>query len=410
MTSARRPGGPRGRSGNFQVDRRRSRRRTPMHPLMEAYYEDLLRQGRKHSAEKVPSRLRPLEQWSELAGMDPAHAMAEQLAEYRAWVLESYRLDDGSEPGHHTRRHAILTAKSWYRWLALNGHREDDSSEALFWQEHQPRGRNTGWFGDHELLPTMQAYVEHTRLRGRAETARNLAMTFQQFLGWASEQGVDPMRLTRDQADAYLAWLTGAYRTPDGKALARKTAATRVAYLKAWYDWMETRGDIVANPMAKARIRVAQSRVVVREHLNLQEATALVQTAAARVVNAEPHSHTWARHMRSLAAISIGLATGRRISGIASLRVDKIDVERNELRVEREKGRTGRVLPVADWAMEVMRTYIEHARPMLVASPGVPWLFVDRCGTEAMSISALKHVLDQLITETIQQNPGTRCG
>jgi site-specific recombinase XerD len=59
----------------------------------------------------------------------------------------------------------------------------------------------------------------------------------------------------------------------------------------------------------------------------------------------------------------VGLATGHRISGILALHVDHIDLLRHEVRIDKEKGSIGRVLPCSDCAIDVLRPYVEQAAP-----------------------------------------------
>jgi len=377
-----------------------------MHGQMESYLIYLAFAARQSMASKFPARIRPLEQWCAEQSIDPVAATPEQLAEFMAWLREEYRKDDGGQPSSTTLRHVVNAAAGWYRWLKASYRRDDDPGEGvLVWSSKPKAPPKPSPFGDHGLHEAMQAYLDHIRLRGRDRTADCVGLSLRQFNGWCVEQHVDPVRLTRDQAESYLVWLTGIYRSPDGQPLARSTASTRIANLKSWYDWLEIHGRIIANPAAKLHVRVPKSRVVVHQPLNLQESMALLQTAAAVVEAADEGTVGWARHYRDLVAIALGLASGRRIAGLAELRVDQLDLERSELRVEREKGRTGRVLPIADWGTSVAQAYIEQARPLLVLGDAVPWLFPGNDGTGHITPSRLDEMLGQMVSQTIGLNP-----
>jgi integrase/recombinase XerD len=86
------------------------------------------------------------------------------------------------------------------------------------------------------------------------------------------------------------------------------------------------------------------------------------------------------------------------------LRLCEVDVERNEIRVEREKGRTGRVLPVADWAMATVRRYLTEARLMTLKGKGSPWLFVSQ-NAAVLCTRGVGFMLAAAIAETIRCNP-----
>ena len=65
----------------------------------------------------------------------------------------------------------------------------------------------------------------------------------------------------------------------------------------------------------------------------------------------------------------------------------------------------GRVLPVAAWAMEVVRWYLRDARPVLVRGQDTPWLFVDGSGCNPIGVQVLAAGLKKLVAETIVANP-----
>lgn len=396
------PHGPHDQELSTRIDRPRIRRRPLMHPLMEAYVEDVAPKGRPHLREKI-GRLDPLDAWCRDRSLDPAQTSAAELTTFRSWIENEWRLPDGSVPAYNTKRHMLGMARAWYRWLVQAGHRASDAAGdvlALNAAGAKPAAR----FIHTPLHPLMNAHLDHHRLRNRQATAQTENLTLRQFSAWCAVHAVEPLRLTREQADSFLVWLSSTARTPSGHSLARTTIAQRIACLKSWYDWLEIRGDIIVNPAAKLRVRVVESRVVVREHLSLQEAIAMVQTQAQYVIDSPSATITWARRMRALAAICIGLATGRRIGGLLRIQVADLDLDRRELRVEREKGRTGRVLPVAEWAVAIVRAYLAEARPLL-AQGDTPWLFVGLNGTDAMARACAKSALDDLIRRTIEANP-----
>ena len=255
------------------------------------------------------------------------------------------------------------------------------------------------------LHPLMVDYIDNLLLRGKDGTALSKAIVLAQFNDYAKERGIEPPAATRDQLEAYQSYLVTIYKTPQMEPLARSTASARISQLKSWYRWLRDRGHLVADPSRSLGVRVATSRVVKKEYLDLGEATALVQTQAGKVVKAKIGTRTHAKALAFLAAICLTLATGRRISGIACMPVAAIDPDHLEVRVEREKGSMGRVLPVAAWAMEVVRWYLHDARPVLTKGQATPWLFVDTSGANPIGVQVLASGLKALVADTIAANP-----
>lgn len=256
----------------------------------------------------------------------------------------------------------------------------------------------------HYLFPEMQAYLESLRLNSRAKTARTAGQALEQLGGYLQVRGIDPLCATTAELQDYLSWLTSTYRSPRDEPLARSTVATRIAYIKGWYAWLYDRSLIAAEPAKDLQVKVTRSRVVLREHLSVQELTALMETQVAAVDAAEPDSYSWQMAVRNLAIMALTIATGRRIGGVVALTVDQVDRERNEIRIEREKGRTGRVLPVKAWAMDAIGRYLDDVRPQLVSDTAVPWLFLNTDGDGPITRDALRWLLKELLKKTIAAN------
>jgi site-specific recombinase XerD len=255
------------------------------------------------------------------------------------------------------------------------------------------------------LHPDMAAYIAVLNLRDRPATAHTLTIILTLFQRWADAEHLDPVTISSADLLRYQEYLITTYRSPAGQPLARATISARISSLKGWYGWLVDRHRIVADPSRLLGVRYTPSRVVLKDHLSLQEATALLQTQARSVLAQKPGSISRATDLRDLAALSLVLATGRRIGGLAALTVAQVDLDRRELRVEREKGITGRVLPVASWAMDVVAIYLRESRPTLTRGHDTPWLFLSLSGTAPMPYRALRGVLDELMVRVVAENP-----
>ncbi len=383
--------------------RGRGRQSVSLHPLMDACINALAPLGRSYLRGRG-GMLGMLVTWCAEQHLDPVVLTGEDLGRFRSWVL--------AQPiAYHTARHTLGFIRLWFRWLVAAGHRPDDpAAKALNLRTLRPGVHlPTARYIHTPLHPHMTAYIEHHRLRGREGTADVVNLILRQFAAWCHDQRIEPMVLTRTQADAYLIWLTTQARTPSGALLARTSVSQRITYVSGWYAWMEAEGMIVANPARALRVRVVHSRVVLHQHLTLQEAIALVQTQAQAVLAAEPGSISRAWQLRLLSAVCLALATGRRISGITGMRVTDLDLDRCELRVAHEKGAAGRVLPVAGWAIAVVRDYLREARPLLVAAATTepPWLLVGNNERNAsrMRSATLGASLRLLLRATVAANP-----
>ncbi len=243
----------------------------------------------------------------------------------------------------------------------------------------------------------MEDYLAALELRNRHQTARGARMVLSFFSTWLAREGADPLAITTEQLRAYQAYVATVQRTATGELLRPSTQGLRLRTLKAYYRWLEARGVIVADPARRLHQREVRSRVVVREYLSLQEATALLQTQARHMLPST-RSHRWAcRGAEPGFMIAIGPGDrSRRISGIIGFRVADIDLEpprdAGGAREGAEWGGCGASRGVGHRGAAPLVIRRQQARSVLIEGPAVAcMLFVGRDGTGPT-------------------NAGTRCG
>ena len=259
------------------------------------------------------------------------------------------------------------------------------------------------------LFPSMEDYLAYLCLGNRGSTAGTVRKALVQLDGWLRAEHCDPLYVSHAQLESFQSWLLVQYRSPKGQSLARSTVSARISAIKGWYTWLEERNAIITNPSSKLSVKCTRSRVVVKEYLSLKEAMALVQTQAEAIEAAPYKIRLWHGAVRNLALVATALATGRRISGLAHITLGNLDLERGEIRVEKEKGKMGRVLPVAPWAVDALRTYLTESRAWFLQNATDadenPYVFVTCRNNGAIGYDALKHILAGLVRETIRENP-----
>ncbi|HAT10539.1 MAG TPA: hypothetical protein DCS97_08085 [Planctomycetes bacterium] len=254
------------------------------------------------------------------------------------------------------------------------------------------------------MHPTQTEFINYLRTSGRVETARGYGNALSHYQRWLADAGLDPLTITTDGIRQYQRFLAEVYVSPRGTRLAKGTQCTRLATVKAYHAWLARRGLTLTDVSRGVQLPVIARGPVARDHMSLQEATAMLQTLSAEVARYPEGSQRWADAVRTLAFVALGLATGRRRSGLRSLSLANVDFTRNEVRIEREKGRPGRVLPVAMWAMVCLRTYVERARPVLCWQIENAWLFVgDR--SPQLGRNTIADMLEQAQAKTVAANP-----
>lgn len=250
----------------------------------------------------------------------------------------------------------------------------------------------------------VQSFIDHLVASNKASTAATYGSYLGWYERWLAEQGIDLLAATAATVAAYQQHLANVYRKRDGSTLALSTQGTLIVVVRTLYAWLHRRNIILFNPAASiAPAQGPKSLTVAKDHLSLDEAIALISTLSDLVAEARPESVAWALAVRNLSAVALALATGRRCAGLLGLQVSDIDVARSEVRVAWEKGKTGRVLPVAAWAMALVAHYITAARPLILNGRESDALFPS-IHSMAMRHGAFVYVLDQVVAETIKRN------
>ncbi len=380
--------------------KRKETRYDGMPELAQEFMREMATRRSQTSADALPKRLRPLWSWLEEVGLDFSTIYKKQLATFPEWLASKYLTSRNSPPSQTTQRNILQAVKLWFAWLEENGHRNDNPASILEKPKTPPQKETE------VLHPLIEDYLTFLCLKKREGTAKIAREALRRFEYWCVDNNYNLLVVTKKDIESHLVYLVTEYRTPAGKPLARTTVGQRLANIKSWYQWLEQRDHVMVNPAAQVNIRVPRSRLVVKEYLTQQEAIALIHTQVGLVEeSAITKNIVWAKRLRNLTAISLALATGRRVGGLENMLITNLDCDRHELRVEREKGRTGRVLPVAEWAMEVVKEYIKDARPLLLPKNSTDlWLFPNSAGTEPLSYGGFKNFLAELLQTTIEKN------
>jgi integrase/recombinase XerD len=255
------------------------------------------------------------------------------------------------------------------------------------------------------FVPLIAGFLAHLTAEDRATTAASYAFHFRKLQQWATTAGIDLEQVNADRLRDFQRWIAEGYRDPRGQLLSAASQATVLATVKALYGWAYRRRRVLVDPAASLEYPHLPVRTrVTADHLTQQEAIAFLQTQAAIVAEHQTGSRSWAGEVRHLAMLCLALGTGRRSHGLLAVRVDELDLDRNELRVPTEKGRMGAVLPVPAWAIVECRRYLTDARPLLPHAASSPFLFVGHVG-ERVSPSAYGCLVRRVAAETCRRNP-----
>jgi site-specific recombinase XerD len=181
-----------------------------------------------------------------------------------------------------------------------------------------------------------------------ARTRRAYASDLRHFARWAAAAGLAPGTVGAREVRRYVASLSEGGAAPT--TAARKLAAVRALFASQREHGLLTSSpaDLVATPRRPARLP-----------------RALKAADAARLLDAVPADSPLARRDRAM--FELAYASGLRAEELVTLRVEDVDWEGEQVRVE-GKGRKTRYVPVGEVAMAALREY--RARDGAAATAG----------------------------------------
>jgi integrase/recombinase XerD len=125
-----------------------------------------------------------------------------------------------------------------------------------------------------------------------------------------------------------------------------KTVKRKVATLKALFNYLEFEDIINANPLRKIRIKIKEP-LALPKALDKMEAEQILKAAYSSLDTAPRGKYAYLEKLRNTAVIELLFATGARVSEIADLQVEDINLETGALRIK-GKGDKERIIHVCN--------------------------------------------------------------
>lgn len=216
------------------------------------------------------------------------------------------------------------------------------------------------------MSAALAEYETYLRLeRGRSEhTVRAYLADLTAMLDFAAERGVmhDDLNLATLRS-----WL--GERAASGAA--RTTLARQASSVRNYTAWAARRGHLASDP--GVRLKAPRPRRTLPTVLSATDASAALANAASGAAEGDPLA------IRDQAIAELLYATGIRVSELCGLDVGGVDQARRVVTVI-GKGDKERTVPYGAPAAEVLRRWIDEARPQLVGERSGAALFLGARG------------------------------
>jgi len=204
------------------------------------------------------------------------------------------------------------------------------------------------------LITEFLEYLEVERGRS-SRTIRNYDFYLRRFSEWAGHP--EPKKITMDVIRQYRLWLN---RTPgrEEDTLKKSTQNYHLIALRAFLKYL-VRREIASLPPEQIELSKQSMRQV--EFLEIDELE--------RMLAMPMKEREGLVALRDKAILELLFSTGMRVSELANLKIDQVNLSRDEFTV-RGKGDKLRVVFLSDRAKDALKTYLEKRR-----DPS-PFLFV----------------------------------
>jgi integrase/recombinase XerC/integrase/recombinase XerD len=179
-------------------------------------------------------------------------------------------------------------------------------------------------------------------------TRRAYGVDLEQFAQWAAAQGLSPRQVGPKPVRRYIAHLTE-------RGAAASTSARKLAALRALFSSQREHGAIAVNPADLVSTPRRPSKLP--RVLSAREVAALLDGIPA----------SGPLELRDRAMFELAYACGLRAEELVSLRLDDVDYDGEQLRVE-GKGRKTRFVPVGEPAMAALARYRDRGRAALASA------------------------------------------
>ncbi len=223
----------------------------------------------------------------------------------------------------------------------------------------------------------LQMFVRFLQLEKSASpyTIRNYISDVRDFLEFLDIQKIGSLEeVDHNVMRRYLAWLMD-LNTAKG-SIARKLSA-----LRSFYKYLMRENLAKKNPAANTGTPKLERRLP----------TFLTEAEMKQVLESPKLSGPTG--IRDRALLELLYAAGLRVSEIAGLNIDSINLTTREIRVT-GKGSKERITLMGRPAVQALEAYLREARPLLIGNKKADALFLNRDGGR-MAVRRFQYILDQ---------------
>jgi len=174
-----------------------------------------------------------------------------------------------------------------------------------------------------------------------------------------------------------------------GKDLAPKLVNRKLTYLRQFFDYLLTEGEILLNPVLEIeRLKEEDDKPSgVFTELEIKD---ILEASLISFPGCRRKSITLMTRDRAI--LELLYSTGLRSKELVSLDADDVDLQSREISVRKGKYEKERVIPAGDEALKALMEYLEAREKLIKPGKEYEALFISRQGNRLSSVSVRKMI------------------
>jgi integrase/recombinase XerD len=179
-------------------------------------------------------------------------------------------------------------------------------------------------------------------------------------------------------------------------SLKPKSIKRKIATIKALFNFLEYEDKIMINPFRKMKISIRDSRNLPTV-MNITEINELFKVVYGRKKSLKFKRHyTYKESLRNIVVIELLFATGARVSEIANLKAENINLSTGVLKIN-GKGRKERVIQICNQeTLKILRDYYHFWKKRIISSEG--FFLLNRLGNN-LSEQSIRNTVKHISTD-----------
>lgn len=174
-----------------------------------------------------------------------------------------------------------------------------------------------------------------------------------------------------------------------------KSIRRKIASAKALFNYLEFEDKVISNPFRKMRMRIKEDKKL-PSVMSVKEITRILHKAYAQRPEAKEDSYAYFEALRNSIVIELLFSTGARVSEIAGLRIEHVQLESGGILIK-GKGRKERIIHVCNAEpVALLKKYHALVKEKMKAAGG--YFLVNRFNKK-LSDQSIRNIVKKLVAK-----------